>query len=92
MAEAIWVAVLHVSERTRRKLAEKHGLDSDDVRSAVQCIRGLEHTWDDDAERGLRVIVLAEISGERCYVVLYPRDHPLGDEWDLGSAYPTKGR
>lgn len=87
MAAGIWVATLLISARTAEKLSQKHGLGAQEVRAAVVCVEGLNFSWNDDPDRGLRAIVSARIRRRRVLVVLYPVDDPLGDAWHLGSAY-----
>lgn len=86
-ASSVWVAELRISGRTAAKLSSKHGLRACDVRDAVQCVNGLIFSWDDDPERGQRVIIETEVFGKRILVVLYPVDDMAGDVWNLGSAY-----
>lgn len=86
-SDAIWVAMLYVSQKTAQKLASKHGLDVDDVRQAVTCVPGLRAVWDEHPERGLRAIIEAYIAGRKLLVVLYPANDQWGDGWHLGSAY-----
>lgn len=81
----IWVALLRVSDRTAEKLMQKHGLDADEVRDAVQCVRGLRYVWDEHPDRGVRALVETSIRRRRVLVVLYPTDEI--DVWHLGSAY-----
>jgi hypothetical protein len=88
MARSLWVAQLIVSDRTAEKLSSRHGLDVGDVRQAVVGIRGLQYVWDEDKERGRRALVEADVAGRVCIIVLYPVEHPLGDVYALGSAYP----
>lgn len=88
MASAIWVAQLEISQETARKISSRHHLAVDDVRQAIVCVSGLAFTWHHDTERGWRAIIETTIGGSRVLVVLYPADHPLGDAWHLGSAYP----
>lgn len=84
----IWVADLRISDATAHKISTKHGLSADEVRSAIQCVTGLDFAWDDDPTRGLRAIIVARIREFKVYVVLYPRvDDAYGDSWNLGSAY-----
>jgi hypothetical protein len=87
MAETIWVAQLRISNATAHKISTQHGLQADEVRGAVECVRGLPFVWDDDPDRGRRAIVETFIRGYRVLVVLYPADDPLGEVFDLGSAY-----
>lgn len=89
MPESIWVAELRISQRTAHKLSAVHRLQADDVRDAVQCVGGLPFVWDDDRERGLRVIIRVRVGGRRCDVVLYPAGTADDDVWNLGSAYPV---
>jgi hypothetical protein len=87
----IWVAVLHISSATARKIVQKHGVAVDELRSAIVGTAGLRFVWDDAPERGRRAIVEAWIHDRRLLVVLYPAADPLGDAWHLGSAYFTDG-
>jgi hypothetical protein len=86
--ESVWVADLIISERTRVKVDALHSIDAEAVRQAVVCVRGLRGTWDEDDERGERMIVSVVVGRVPTEVVLYPVDHPMGDVWSLGSAYP----
>lgn len=88
MPRGLWVAQLIVSDPTAAKLAAKHGLDAHDVGQAVVGVRGLRYTWHNDPERGSRALVEADVKGRLCLLVLYPVDHPMGDVYALGSAYP----
>ena len=90
MAERIWVARLGISRETANKISRDHGLQADEVRDAVVCVRGLTFVPDDDAKRGWRALVETYIRGVRVMVVLYPANDPLGDAYHLGSAYPIR--
>lgn len=83
----IWIARLLVSARTAQKLVARHRLDAEQVRLAVECVAGLEYAWEDEPLRGRRAILKVTIDDQRVLVVLYPADDPLGDVWNLGSAY-----
>jgi hypothetical protein len=85
---SLWVAQLIMSDATKRKLSALHGLDWRAVNEAIDGVRGLAYTWDDDPERGRRAVVETEVGGRVCVIVLYPAEHPLGGVWALGSAYP----
>jgi hypothetical protein len=84
---SIWVGELRISAKTATKLSSKHGLRACDVRDAVQCVYGLPFAWDYHPERGWRVIIKAVVARRQILVVLYPVDDPIGDVWNLGSAY-----
>lgn len=84
----LWVAVLHISDRTAEKIHSKHWITPDEVRQAVVCVTGLDYGWDDDPERGMRALVDCRIRGARVIVVLYPATEPPDDVYHLGSAYP----
>lgn len=87
--ESIWVAHLKISRATAAKIAHKHGITGQEVKDAVECVRGIPFTWNDDPERGRRAILLVSIRGFPVEVVLYPRaTDAYGDTWALGSAYP----
>lgn len=81
----IWVAVLHISAQTRRKLVERHGLDPDELRRRLVGVPGLRFAWDDHPQRGRRAIVVLPHGRRQLFVVLYPTPDP--DTWHLGSAY-----
>jgi hypothetical protein len=87
MADQLWVARLRISRATAHKIATRHGLQAAEVREAVERVRGLRFSWDDDRERGRRAIVETFIRGHRVAVVLYPVNEPIEDEYNLGSAY-----
>jgi hypothetical protein len=84
---ALWVARLDVSRATAQKITLRHGLEVQEVRDAVECVAGLVYTWHEDEQRGLRAIVQIHVRGKRALVVLYQSDDPLGDVYNLGSAY-----
>ncbi|BCJ64832.1 hypothetical protein GCM10009779_66010 [Polymorphospora rubra] len=86
---SVWVAVLNISWRTAEKISHRHQLTADEVRDAVVCVAGLTYAWDVDVERGERAIVQVHLRGRPALVVLYPTDDPIGDIWNLGSAYFT---
>jgi hypothetical protein len=90
MAETIWVARLGISRATANKISKDHGLQADEIRDAVVCVRGLTFVPDDDPKRGRRALVETFIRGVRVMVVLYPANDPLGDAYHLGSAYPIR--
>jgi hypothetical protein len=72
----------------RRTRSRDHGLQADEVRDAVVCVRGLTFVWADDSERGRRALVETFIRGVKVMVVLYPASDALGDAYHLGSAIP----
>ncbi|HEX5348517.1 MAG TPA: hypothetical protein VFW64_15655 [Pseudonocardiaceae bacterium] len=37
----IWVAELRINRRTAQKIAQVHGITEDELRDAVECVRGL---------------------------------------------------
>lgn len=88
MPERLWVARVVISQATSAKLSSKHSLDADEIRDAIVCVEGLSYVWDDDPQRGRRVLVEVGVRDQRVTVVLYPVEHPLGDVYALGSAYP----
>jgi hypothetical protein len=83
---SIWVAELRISDRTTRKIRSRN-IQPQDVRDAVVCVENLDFAWHHHQERGRRALITATVAGQRCLVVLYPTDHPLGDVWNLGSVY-----
>lgn len=88
---AFWVADLLVSGRTAEKISTKHGLDVDEIRSWLVCVGGLRGSWHEHPERGWRLLVRLSVAGSEYMIVLYPADDPLGDVWNLGSAYRLSG-
>ncbi len=81
------MAVLNVSERTAQKISQAHGISELEVREATVCVAGLVYVWHDHPERGRRAIIDVRIRSKRALIVLYPADSPLGDVYNLGSAY-----
>ena len=79
------VSELYVSYLTEQKLIHKHQITVQEVEDALVGVRGLRGSWDNDPDRGLRMLVKVTIRGRRTLVVLYPRDDPT--EWNLGSAH-----
>ena len=91
MSERLWVARLHISERTAQKITSVHHITPQEVRDAVELQAGLTYVWNEHPKRGRRALVEACIRGRRTIMVLYPVvDAPLGDEYNLGSAYPER--
>lgn len=86
---AVWVAVLHISDRTAQKITGRHGIEIDHLRQAVVAVAGLEYAWDEHPERGLRTILSTSIGRQPIWVVLYPAGD--SDVYWLGSAYPKNG-
>lgn len=86
----MWVARLHISPATASKISSKHGLDAEEVRGHIQCAERLFYTWDDDPERGRRVLVQFNIRSRSCLAVLYPDPNLPDDEYWLGSVYPRR--
>ena len=84
-----WVAGLEISAQTAKKVASKHGLDIEEIRSHLVCVEGLRHWSDIHPERGPRAFVEIWIGPRRVIAVLYDAGAPLGDVWALGSAYPV---
>lgn len=84
------MARLGISPTTARKLSRDHGIQADEVRDAVVCVRGLRFVWHDHPERGRRALVETFIRGVKVMVVLYPASDALGDAYHLGSAYPIR--
>lgn len=78
---------MSISTRTRDKIDRAHGIDEQEVRDAVVCVRGLEVRYDEHPTRGFRAIISCRIRQRLAAVVLYPCRHPMGDAWNLGSAY-----
>jgi hypothetical protein len=85
----IWVGRLSISTKVARKIIDDHEITPDEVRDAVQCRRGLVAARNVHPTRGERFIVETSIRSRPALVVLYGRDDPLGDSWNLGSAYFT---
>lgn len=82
------MAELLVSDKTAEKLRTVHRLEPNAVVEAVVCRSGLTFGWDHHPDRGWRALVEVEINGQPVIVVLYDANHPLGDVYHLGSAYP----
>lgn len=84
---SLWVAILHISDRTAQKIIQSHHIWPDDVRGAIVCQSGLRYVWHADPQRGRRALVEILLHGRKVLVVLYPAIDPLGHAWHLGSAY-----
>lgn len=86
MQQRFWVAELRISDRVAEKLARKHGLSSQDVSDALVAQERLLGAWNDDPERGRRLLVGIDLGGVAAIAVLYP---VAGQEdvWNLGSCY-----
>lgn len=87
----IWVARLNISQRTAEKIIQEHGITPDEVRQAVVCVEGLGFARHYHEERGWRVIIKIWIRWRPVVVVLYEDEDPMGDVWNLGSAYFANG-
>lgn len=70
--DRIWVAKLSISTRTSNKIHSKHGLTDHEVRDAIVCVVGLYGWWDEDAVKGVRVLLDARIRDRPVTIVLYP--------------------
>lgn len=91
MPQRLWVARLHISQRTAQKIISAHHITPEEVRDAIELRAGLTYVWDEHPTRGLRAMVEVSIRAQHVIVVLYPvADQPLGDEYNLGSAYPAQ--
>lgn len=93
------VTDLRISARVREKLREKHDLDADAVREAVEGVGALPFRWVYDQARGHRALVLTAVLDEDtadsdipCLVVLYPAAGEAATVWNLGSAYPVSDK
>ena len=82
------MSILHISPKVAEKLEAKHGIDPDEVRSAVVGVPGLPYSRNKHPQRGWRVYVFVEIDDEPVQVVLCPSRSGNPEEWHLGSAYP----
>jgi hypothetical protein len=79
------IRVIEVSDHVKSKINSKHGVTEDDVVEA--CERYTEAVWDEDPERGRRLLVKGTTrSGRVVRVVLYP-DEPDRGTWRLGTAF-----
>lgn len=84
---SVWVADLAISDQVAQKIWQRHRIRPDEVRDAVVCVAGLPGRWDDHPERGRRAVIDITVRNQEATVVLYPRQHPMGDAWNLGSVY-----
>lgn len=68
------------------KIHKKCGVTLDEVREAVILCEVEDSSWDDDPERGWRLLVTGRTyRGRRLFVVLYPAGERDGT-WRLGTA------
>jgi hypothetical protein len=87
----LWVASLNISRRTADKITQLHDIAEQEVREAVTCVEGLSYVWHEHPDRGWRAIVRTEIRGRPVLIVLFDANHPLGDVYNLASAYFIDG-
>lgn len=83
-----YVAVVKISDAMAIKIGDaRHGhLTRAEVREAVEVTRVDNSWWDDDPDRGLRLMVMGRTAeGHSVWVVLYPEDEEDGT-WNLGTA------
>ncbi len=88
MPESLWVAELIVSPEVRSKLHDDHHIEVAEVQRSIVAVAGLRFKWRHRAGRGWRAYVEIFIGRDRVLVVLRPVQHPLGDVYELVSAYP----
>ena len=81
---------MRISAAVAAKIERRHQISPQEVRDAVECIKGLSVSEDLDVERGWRVIIRTRIRHQEALVVLYPAGDPMGDVWRLGSVYFTQ--
>lgn len=87
----IVVSTLHISARVAEKLGnERHKLDPEEVRAAIEGVRGLTYRPHVHPERGFRILIQTVVGDIRVRVVLYPSRSGNDEEWHLGSAYPHR--
>ena len=48
----VWVAKLHISDRTAQKIIQRHGVTPDEVIEAIVGVVGLRYVWSENPERG----------------------------------------
>jgi hypothetical protein len=76
---------IEMSAHVVSKINQKHGCTADDVWEA--CENALAAAWDDDPDRGFRLLIRGLTSQKReLRVVLYPLDIQLG-RYRLGTAF-----
>ncbi len=67
----VWIVEVRFTDRVRHKLETKHGVTPSQVEEATLFYGYRSCRWDDDRERGLRLIVRGEdLSGNRLVVYL----------------------
>ena len=88
VAQSIIVSILHISPRVAEKVKDEHELDPEEVRAAVEGVRGLTYRPDHHPRRGFRVYVATVVGNVPVRAVLYPSQSGNAEEWHLGSAYP----
>jgi len=86
--ESLWIAELIISPQVQAKIRERHNLDPAELRQAIVAVPGLTFKERSDPPRGPRKYVETSVGNVRVLCALYPVEHPLGDVYTLGSAYP----
>jgi hypothetical protein len=89
--QKVWVAELLISRRTAAKISAKHSVSEREVRSALECIEGLQGSVDEHPEHGVRLMIEFTLRGRPALAVLFDARHPMGDVWHLGSVYFRRG-
>ena len=83
-----WVEELLISPRISEKVAGKHHLDPEAVRSQIERREGLTFSWDEHPTYGWRMLGYIEFLSVHVLVILYPTDDLY--IWNLGSAYQVQ--
>jgi hypothetical protein len=85
---AIFIADVIVSPGNKAHVATKHGIDTDDVRSATIGVAGLRGTWRNHPSRGWQLVLPIKLSDKLVAVILYEVDDPMGNVYRLGTVHP----
>lgn len=80
-------AVVEISDHVEAKINSLHGVTADDVLDALESYEAVG--WDEDPDRGPRLLVTSQIGQRRIRVVLYEIDAGRG-EWRLATAYSER--
>lgn len=84
----LWVARLHVTSGTAAKLRQKHSLEPEALRQAIECVEGLTYVWDVSPVHGGRYIVEVFVRGDRVLATMVPDEgDPFGDSYVLRTAF-----
>ncbi|GAA2701870.1 hypothetical protein Apa02nite_100410 [Actinoplanes palleronii] len=86
MSGAVYIAEIHISAPTERKINTKHYVTSDEVREALVLRKDVEAAWDDHPQHGRRVVALGQTAAGRPILAVLQEVDPSDGVWNLRTA------